>query len=151
MKKFFDGLWVSNPRYALKTSCTPSRATKKFFAYNLCQADVQKQNERQFCLPAARPPKERGERHVFPFSGLRHRPCLATQKTQGNLLTQARKRGLGVFFLAAAFYGRAAPGERETKSPHQSLTLTDMLVPYKMRQYTKYLYFPIVKTYWSRL
>ena len=69
--------------------------------------------------PFLRPPKERNEKAAFFLSPSRaFRPCLAIQKTQGNLLAQARtSRVLVVFFLATAFFGRAAPGERKKRSP----------------------------------
>ena len=103
-----------------KRSKTPSEPRKQILAINLRPAH-KTQNKGIFAAGRRSRRESEGKAGVFTFPVLRPRPCLATQKTKGNLLAQARKRGLVVFFLAVAFYGRAAPGESEKRSQTPAL------------------------------
>ena len=68
--------------------------------------------------PFLRPPRERNEKTAFFLSPSRAiAPALPLKKRKATRRRARTSRGLVVFFLAAAFFGRAAPGERKKRSP----------------------------------
>ena len=102
-----------------KRSKTPSEPRKQILAINLRPAH-KTQNKGTFAAGRRSPRESEGKAGVFTFPVLRPRPCLATQKRKATCWRRRAARPCR-FFLAVAFYGRAAPGESEKRSQTPAL------------------------------
>ena len=115
-KKFFIPLSASYQNFTpLKRFRKANKGRKTKIPINLRL--FLKNAAKSILEPFLRPPRERNKKPVFPFPWPRLLPhALPLKKRKATRKRARTSRGLVVFFLAAAFFGRAAPGERKKRS-----------------------------------